>query len=438
MSHPIPEVPGHPLWRNASDLYQRPLQFFRDAYLSYGPVFRVRAPGRNYIIIAGPQANQKLLNRANAHYFDHKPVYAHIARELGSEHYIIATEGARHSQLRRQVAVLLSPRTVAQRLPAMLATTMSTCRGWSVGRVYSVLSEMHRLVGDSVGLALANQPLGDRVHDAITYARYSVGPSLGAYPSMFRFYPPYLLARRRMTRFLETIIEDHRAHPPSSDRPADFIDGLLSAVDEEGRPLSSKAVFANAQMTYTNSILYGGPSMAFLLYVVLNDDILRASLTAEIDEALLNPVTPQTLCHLPMVMKVVKESMRLHPVALATPRVVRESFEFEGYRIPKGESVLIAGSVCHLLDTVHPNSELIDLDREATPAKNNSYVPFGSGVHQCPAGGFMELVFAVTLIAILRTVYLESNPRDYTLRKVVNPFPEPARDFRFQVIGSRL
>ena len=138
-----------------------------------------------------------------------------------------------------------------------------------------------------------------------------------------------------------------------------------------------------------------------------------------------------------MVMKVVKESMRLHPVALATPRVVRESFEFEGYRIPKGESVLIAGSVCHLLDTVHPSSEQIDLDREATPVKNNSYVPFGSGVHQCPAGGFMEMVFAVTLIAILRTVYLESNPRDYNLRKVVNPFPEPARDFRFQVIGSR-
>jgi cytochrome P450 len=296
---------------------------------------------------------------------------------------------------------------------------------------------MHRLLGDPVGLALANHPLGDRVHDAVTYARYSVGPSLGAYPAMFRFYPGYLLARRRMTRFLGAIIEDHRAHPPSSDRPADFIDGLLSGVDEEGRPLSPAAVFANAQMVYTNSILYGGPSAAFLLYVVLRDEGLRAALTAEIDEALASPVTPETLCRLPTVMKAVKESMRLHPVALATPRVVRESFEFEGYQIAKGESVLIAGSVCHLLDPVHPKAEQFDIERELGPSKNNTYVPFGSGVHQCPAGGLMEMVLAVSLVAVLRTVSLETNPGDYILRKVVNPFPEPSRDFRFRVTGTR-
>jgi cytochrome P450 len=171
--------------------------------------------------------------------------------------------------------------------------------------------------------------------------------------------------------------------------------------------------------------------------VVLRDDALRARLTAEIDEALASPVTPETLCRLPTVMKTVKESIRLHPVALATPRVVRESFEFEGYQIAKGESVLIAGSVCHLLDSVHSNAEQFDLERELGPSSNNTYVPFGSGVHQCPASGFMEMVLAVSLVAILGTVSLETNPGDYTLRKVVNPFPEPARDFRFRVIGPR-
>lgn len=437
MSLPIPEVPGHPLWKNASDLYRRPLQFFRDAYLSHGPVFRARGPGRNYIIIAGPEANEKLLTRASDHHFEHAPVYAHIARELDSEHYVIATDGPRHVLLRRQVAAQLTSRAVAPRLPAMLDAAMTVCRRWSVGRSYQVLHQMHHVVGEQVGVALANRPLGDRVKDAITYARYSVGPGLGAYPPLFRFHPGYLLARRSMTRFLGEVIDDHRRSPPGDDRPQDFIDGLLSSVDEDGQRLSAKAVFANAQMVYSNSLLYGGPSVAFLLYVILRDNELHARLTAEVDAALEQPVTPELLCRLPTVMKVVKESMRLHPVALATPRVVRESFDFAGYRIPKGERVLIAGSVCHLLDEVHPDSGRIDLDRELTANKGNNYVPFGSGTHQCPAGGFMELVFAIAVVAILRTVKLETTPHDYTLRKVVNPFPEPARDFRFRVAETR-
>ena len=49
----------------------------------------------------------------------------------------------------------------------------------------------------------------------------------------------------------------------------------------------------------------------------------------------------------------------------------------------------------------------------------------------------MEVVFAVSIVAILSTVKLELTPHDYTLRKVVNPFPEPANDFCFKVVEFR-
>jgi len=296
---------------------------------------------------------------------------------------------------------------------------------------------MHRIVGEQVGMALANHPLGEHVNDAIVFARYSVGPGLGSFPTVFRFNPRYLLAKRRMKRFIREVIEEHRASPPGETRSADFIDGLLASVDEEGEPLPAAAVFANAQMVYTNSILYGGPSVAFLLYLILKDRALEETLVAEVDAAFQEPVTPEILCRLPTLRKVVKESMRLHPIALATPRLVCETFEFEGYQIPKGERVLIAGSVCHHLEQVYSDPQRLDIDREFSKENKNTYVPFGGGSHACPAGGFMELVFAVSALAILRNVEIEMTPRDYVLRKVVNPFPEPAGDFRFRVVGLR-
>ena len=327
----IPKVPGHPIWKNANDLFNRPLRFFRDSYLSYGPVFRVSGPGRSYIIIAGPEANKKLLTPSKDHLFDHKPIYAHIARELKSEHYVISTEGERHSRLRQQVAKQLSARAVAPRLPAMFETATSVCHSWRAGQTYQVLPEMHQLVGDQVGIALANTPLGTHLNDAITFARYSVGPGLGSYPKFLRFHPKYLASRKRMMHFMNRVIDDHRKVPETEGDPINFIDGLLSCVDENGQPLPDAAILANAQMVYSSSILYGGPSVAFLLYMILKDQELLRTITKEIDEAIHHPVTPMFLCQLPTLMKVVKESMRIHPVALATPRVVKESFEFEGY-----------------------------------------------------------------------------------------------------------
>ena len=400
-------------------------------------MFRVRAPGRNYVIIAGPEANKQLLSRIGEQHFDHEPIYAHIARELDSEHYVIATHGKRHAQLRGQVAAMLTSRAVRPMLPAMLESATSVCRRWIPGQRYEMLPEMHRIVGEQVGIALANHPLGEQIDDAILFARYSVGPSLGSYPSVMRFNPRYLLAKRRMRRFVQEVIDEHRDSPPGETRSADFIDGLLASVDEEGQPLPASAVFANAQMIYTNSILYGGPSVAFMLYLILKDRELKQRLIAECDAALAEPATPDLLGRLPTLLGVVKESMRLHPVALATPRVVRETFEFEGYEIEKGERVLIAGSVCHQLEQVYPNPQTLDTDRDFSKAPKNTYVPFGGGSHACPAGGYMALVYAASAVAILGNVDIEMTPHDYVLRKVVNPFPEPSSDFRFQVLGLR-
>src|SRR5258708_16808851 len=58
----IPVAPGLPFIGNAIDLLQRPLEFFVQSYHDLGPIFRATGPGRDYVIMAGPEANPFLLD----------------------------------------------------------------------------------------------------------------------------------------------------------------------------------------------------------------------------------------------------------------------------------------------------------------------------------------------------------------------------------------
>jgi hypothetical protein len=49
----------------------------------------------------------------------------------------------------------------------------------------------------------------------------------------------------------------------------------------------------------------------------------------------------------------------------------------------------------------------------------------------------VELFVMTTLSAILRQVDLALDPGDYTIRRVVNPFPEPEAAFAVRVVGRR-
>src|SRR5262249_8059977 len=84
----IPVPPGLLFIGNAVHPFQRPLEFFVQSYYDLGPIFRASGPGRDYVIMAGPEANAFLLN-GGEDYLDNKPIYQGVARQLKSQNYPI-------------------------------------------------------------------------------------------------------------------------------------------------------------------------------------------------------------------------------------------------------------------------------------------------------------------------------------------------------------
>lgn len=67
---------------------------------------------------------------------------------------------------------------------------------------------------------------------------------------------------------------------------------------------------------------------------------------AELDAAGDRP-EPEILAHLPYLEAVVHETLRLHPIATDTPRLLTRPFELAGYRLPAGVAVAPATTLLH-------------------------------------------------------------------------------------------
>jgi cytochrome P450 len=443
-----PAAPGLPLIGNAVDLFRRPLEFFLQSYHEVGPIFRASGPGRSYLVLAGPDANAFLVH-GGERYLDNVPIYTHIALQLHSANYAIATDGERHAHLRRTLKAAFTHDALDRYVPRMARTADGVVRRWQPRDRLRVLPAMHRLVGEQLGAAVTRHALGDRLPDAVTFARYSVGPGLGAYPRFMARFPNYLRAKQRMLALMREVVAEHRRVPPGAPdssgtpRGEDFVDLLLRSTDDEGKPFSDADVIANAQMVYSNSLLYGAPACAFLLYSLLQHPDALARARAEVDAAFADGAEPgfETLTRLPLLRAALLESQRTLPIALATPRVVAEPFEFSGYTVPRGSVLLFAVSVCHFLPEVFPNPRSFDIDRYADPEDGRrqraAVVPYGLGSHSCLGAGLVELFVLTTLAAVLRHVDLALDPPSYTMRRVVNPFPEPEATFAVRVVARR-
>ena len=118
-------------------------------------------------------------------------------------------------------------------------------------------------------------------------------------------------------------------------------------------------------------------------------------------------VTEKDIPSLPYVDAIVKETMRLHPVApLLVPRLAREDTTVAGYDIPTGTRVLVS------VWSIGRDPALWDAPEEFMPerflgskldVKGQDYelLPFGSGRRMCPGMGLALRMVPMILANLL-------------------------------------
>ena len=190
----------------------------------------------------------------------------------------------------------------------------------------------------------------------------------------------------------EKIVHDYLQNPEKK-RNKDLLQKMINAEDEQGRPLSSKAVSTEAAGIVIAGSHTTSSSLTWIVWRIMKHPEVMKKMVAELDQALEGAPRDTVPLHrklekLEYFNCVIKEGLRIDTaVPGSTPRYVPpEGASINGIKLPGGSIVSAQAYSCHRDPQVYPDPERFYPERwlHETPEMSKFYIPFGAdGPRKC-------------------------------------------------------
>ncbi|GLU14234.1 hypothetical protein SLE2022_308160 [Rubroshorea leprosula] len=201
---------------------------------------------------------------------------------------------------------------------------------------------------------------------------------------------------KKFDRFLEHVLDEHNARRKGvKDYVAkDMVDVLLQLADD---PTLDVKLERHGVKAFTQDLIAGGTESSAVTVEWAISELLKTpenfkKATEELDRVIGRNrlVEEKDIVNLPYINSIVKETMRLHPVApMLVPRLAQEDCKVAGYDIPKGTRALVNiwtiardPNLWESPDEFRPERFIgKDIDVKGTDFE---LLPFGAGRRMCP------------------------------------------------------
>ncbi|CAL9137183.1 unnamed protein product [Musa textilis] len=219
---------------------------------------------------------------------------------------------------------------------------------------------------------------------------------------------------KRFDRFLEHVLDEHnqrRRREGDEFVARDMVDVLLQLADD---PDLDVKLERHGVKAFTQDLIAGGTESSAVTVEWAISELLKhpevlEKATEELDRVVGRErwVEEKEVHRLPYVESIVKETMRMHPVApMLVPRLSREHTTFDGYDIAAGTRVLVN------VWTIGRDPSIWDAPEEFRPerflgspidVKGHDFqlLPFGAGRRMCPGYSLGLKVIQLSLANLL-------------------------------------
>ncbi len=437
---PAPVLAGLPLLGSTLDLLRGPLKVVMRGYHEHGSIFRIKALGRCYTVLAGTEANRMVIKLGDNLLAE--PEYHAFAEGMGTDNFVLSMDGPRHKHMRAVLKRGYSKSAIRPHIGMLVDSTRAEVGSWRPGQVIDIIPILKRLVTRQIGIALMGREPGGAVEDLQIFISTTVKCKLTrSHPAFLLRMPRYTGAIRRLRTLSREIAEDHRRRPPSTE--PNIIDDLFAAVDMEGEPFAEDAAVAVVIGTFLAGLDTVAIATSFVLYNLLRYPEVLARVKAEVDEAFAGSSTlsVDALKGMHALHATILETLRMYPILAFVTREAKETFEFAGHRVDAGDKLMLAPVVPHFLAEHFPSPETFDIDRYILPRREHQrpgvYAPFGVGPHICLGAGMAEVQLMVLLATIVRYVRLEYADPNYVLKVILDSSRRPDRKFKLRLSEHR-
>ena len=422
-----PLAPGLPLVGSLWALTRDAQAFFFAQYLERGPIFRVRALGREFKVLAGPEINVRMATEPEL--FSAWETWEPIVRDFGGRQTLTMLDGAEHARLRGLMRRSFSRSALIDHLPRVVELVQASLRCQPLDVAIPVVPFMQRLTADVLGLVSNGRLPGERFEDIVFWWNTVIRVYLSHQRSeRILRRPEYQRARDRVKEFARTIFAERQTDRPAGDED-NFLDNLADATAQDPQFLGHDDALMLTLAAYFAGLDTVANVSSFMLYELLRRPELLDRARGEADRAFADGLSAEALRNLPVLHAAAMETLRLYPIAGVLPRTATRDFTFNGYPLRPGEGFLVATCATHFAPQFFPRPREFDIARFAEPRNEHKargvYAPFGAGPHTCLGAGLAEVQILLVMAATLHAVELSLDPPAYKLKTAYTPSLSP-------------
>lgn len=313
---------------------------------------------------------------------------------------LLMRDGEDHRLHRQLMSPAFSQREVERHWGRIVAVTERMLESWRVGETRDVEQELRCLVHEvAMGVVLGIGERKETERIATLVDRFlTSAPRAMIFPVRLpgTSYSRLLVAAKEIFQLLETLVREKKGR---ANQPNDVLEILVRTRDERGINMTDAELIGEAYNVLCHEST--ASALTWAVFLLSQHPEIAASLAEELDGTLRgDPPTASQLKQLPLLDRIVKETLRLLPPAPFARRFAAEQCSLGRRTFPKGTVIFLSQYITQRLP------EIFQEPRKFTPGRWENfqpspyeYFPFGVGAHNCIGGSFalteMKIVLAM-------------------------------------------
>ena len=438
---PIEEMPGPapaPIigWRGSLLKYLRnPIGYMRDLRTNHGEVARlVSCPNSpivcrpthentSTVFVLGSEGARDVLTASDTFIGGEFRAPKGFEWMNGS---IVAEVGERRQKRRGTMSPAFTHDHLQLYVPEVVQQTRLLLEGWTKGGTFDLAGDVYDLASGIASTCFFGQePSQGQANLAYTVRKFGeqlISP-LAAIPLNVPGTPYHRLRRHGLSAY-EQLLNEIAKKRASDDMGKDILGMMISSQDEQRLELEEDELIGDAVAIFLAGHDVPANAITFCLLLLSQHPEVLEELLHELDREVAGEVPSyQQLWRLPVLDRVIKESLRVLGPTLLVLRQAGSTGSIQGYEIPAGTEVLVSPYLIHTDPEIWEEPHRYRPDRwQSRRPSAFEYLPFSYGARRCLGASFAELMLKIVISMVVRKVRLKPQSAvDFFCTFVISP-----------------
>lgn len=413
MSHPTPpplpptQPERLPVSEGRIEEFARdPVVGMRRLWAEHGDICALQEDAQRVHFVFGPQYVRQVLSdehNFHAQFFAIRGPRKSAQRRVTSG--LLSMNGDQHRQHRRMVMGPFQKRVIVGYHDTVAQVADEMLSDWRAGQVRDLNADMthYMLRLTSRILFGIDEPelayrIGELTERWVQW-NHRIGPAaLTSNPALTAHYDELLSAAEELEQALQEMLRLRR----SGKLGTDVLSLLIRAHDEEGG-VSDDQLIGHIALLFGAAHLTSANTLTWTLFLLSQHPEVMGELSTELQSVLggRSP-TPEQVDQLPVLDRVIKESMRVLPASAYSQRMTSAPVDLGPFRLQQGAMVIFSQFMTHHLPSLYEQPERFLPDRwlHINPSPY-AYLPFGAGPRMCIGAALGMMQLKISLPSIL-------------------------------------